>query len=294
MATPLGKGIASVLKKGRALEDGAARRQLVVLRATRRDVLRALTAADPQAFRHFQQHQVLAAIDRELARHRNDALAAAVNDARAALVIGQQQADVILQKTTASLELAGVSSELAAAVVDVTTDQVRAVWSELGTTLKATVRRAALGVTDPYDAMAKVAKAINDPKTFGSAETRAEVILRTEVNRTFSIASDARLRQADARLKGMKKAWLTQVDRRTRESHVAAGESYGPNGTPGPIPVRQPFLVGGAKLMYPLDPGGPPEETINCRCRVLPWVDDVKEALLEAWHELPLCELHAA
>jgi hypothetical protein len=34
-----------------------------------------------------------------------------------------------------------------------------------------------------------------------------------------------------------------------------------------PIPVDEPFIVGGAELMYPGDPAGPPEETINCRCR---------------------------
>jgi hypothetical protein len=51
-------------------------------------------------------------------------------------------------------------------------------------------------------------------------------------------------------------------DDRTRDTHIEAHMEY----TNNPIPVDQPFIVGGASLMYPQDPGGPPVEVINCRC----------------------------
>jgi uncharacterized protein with gpF-like domain len=35
----------------------------------------------------------------------------------------------------------------------------------------------------------------------------------------------------------------------------------------------EPFDVGGEELMYPRDPGGTPENTINCHCLVLPYID---------------------
>jgi hypothetical protein len=60
---------------------------------------------------------------------------------------------------------------------------------------------------------------------------------------------------------GMERMWLSTQDSRTRESHVIAdGQRVG---------VTQPFIVGGFPLMFPGDPTGPPQETIQCRCSLL-------------------------
>jgi len=282
----LTRAVARILSRTNRLEAAAARRQLDVLQATRKDLLRALGVADPKTFRTFHQTEVLNAIDREIARNRAGSINAAAEDTRAAANLGAEHVAVVLGARVADLSLVGVSPELVSAVVDVTTDQIRAVWSELGTSLKATVRRAALGVVDPYAAMTAVQKVLRDPKTFGSTEVRAEVIVRTELNRTFGLATDARMRQADARLGGgLKKYWLTQVDRRTRLTHITAGTRYAPGGNPGPIPVAAFFEVGKGRLLFPLDPRGPAEEVISCRCRSVPWVEDVTEAVLESWRE---------
>ena len=54
--------------------------------------------------------------------------------------------------------------------------------------------------------------------------------------------------------------WIAAADKRTRQSHIDAEvQRVGPD---------EPFIVGGAALMYPGDPNAPPEETINCRCGV--------------------------
>jgi hypothetical protein len=55
------------------------------------------------------------------------------------------------------------------------------------------------------------------------------------------------------------KAWRTQGDTSVRPTHQQAEFQQ-------PIPLDQPFLVGGAHLRYPGDSSGPPEEVINCRC----------------------------
>ncbi|MGI5292710.1 ADP-ribosyltransferase [Nonomuraea polychroma] len=54
------------------------------------------------------------------------------------------------------------------------------------------------------------------------------------------------------------KEWLATPDGRTRPSHAAAD---------GQIQrVHEPFHVGDALLQHPVDPDGPPDETISCRC----------------------------
>jgi len=44
------------------------------------------------------------------------------------------------------------------------------------------------------------------------------------------------------------------------------------------VGMNEPFLVGGASLMYPGDPNGPASEIINCRCVARPVVDWIAEA----------------
>jgi len=155
--------------------------------------------------------------------------------------------------------------------VAVTREQMRSVWTELGAALRNIVRRAALGITDPFKAMTMLAKLIRDPKTFGRAFWRAETIVRTEVGRTFSIASQSELeRGAKAGVK-VRKWWLTAQDERVRETHRQAGDDYGQGAA---IPWDQAFMVGGEPLMYPVDPNGSAEETINCRCTSVPVVLD--------------------
>jgi hypothetical protein len=60
-----------------------------------------------------------------------------------------------------------------------------------------------------------------------------------------------------------------------RETHRDAGLEYGPGGSTGPIDVDEAYIVGGHSLMFPRDPRGPAEETINCRCVSVPYVEDV-------------------
>jgi uncharacterized protein with gpF-like domain len=248
--------IRGILRRSASLEDAAVRAQLALLKSARRDVLRALGSSF--GFNRWHLGQVLAGINGELARYGRQAVSRAADDATAAMSLGLEMLGT---------DMFAVSPELLAAVLDVTTDQTRAVWGELGTQLKATIRRATLGVTDPYASMKTLARAIQDPKTFGTAETRAEVIIRTETGRAFSLATQDGMEQATTAGVKLRKWWLAHVDKRTRESHIAAGERYSEDNA---IRVDRPFLVGGARLMFPGDPSGPAEETINCRCVSVP------------------------
>jgi len=58
------------------------------------------------------------------------------------------------------------------------------------------------------------------------------------------------------------KQWISTADERTRPTHVAADKQR--------VLLSEPFVVGGAQLMFPGDPRGPAAEVVNCRCSILP------------------------
>jgi F like protein len=69
------------------------------------------------------------------------------------------------------------------------------------------------------------------------------------------------------------KTWLATNDDRTREDHAEAdGQS---------VPFDQPFDVGGVPMMYPGDPDGPDDSTINCRCTLI-YEDEPASQLLHS------------
>jgi phage portal protein BeeE len=104
-----------------------------------------------------------------------------------------------------------------------------------------------------------------------SPRYRREMIARTETIRA-SNAGSIELFKAWGVVE--KKEWLATGDDRTRDTHLDAWARYSEGGSPGPIPLGRAFIVGGASLMYPGDPRGPAEETIQCRCVPLPFFDE--------------------
>lgn len=63
----------------------------------------------------------------------------------------------------------------------------------------------------------------------------------------------------------LEKFWIRTHDARTREEHVEAGRQYNESRS---IPIDQPFIVGGEKMMHPGDTslGASGHNIYNCRC----------------------------
>ena len=91
---------------------------------------------------------------------------------------------------------------------------------------------------------------------------RAEAIARTEtanaVNTGKQWGAENIATEYDLDLE---KQWVSTLDFDTRDSHRSANKQK--------RDLKKPFNVGGASLMNPGEYGGPPEETINCRCTVV-------------------------
>ncbi|MCE5184940.1 MAG: phage portal protein [Planctomycetaceae bacterium] len=89
---------------------------------------------------------------------------------------------------------------------------------------------------------------------------RAGTIARTQTSGAVSSGRFAGLEEAGVEKKG----WLTSRDKDVRPEHRQAERQYADG-----IPMNQPFVVGGQKLMYPGDPNGSAAMVSNCRCLLI-------------------------
>ena len=97
--------------------------------------------------------------------------------------------------------------------------------------------------------------------TFDVSLGRSRVIARTEVGAAYNGGRFEAMKQAGIE----RHEWLASHDDDVRESH--ADEDNSP-----PVKIGDPFPVTG--LRYPQEPGGPPEEVINCRCSIVPVLEE--------------------
>lgn len=95
------------------------------------------------------------------------------------------------------------------------------------------------------------------PRTYAN---RAETIARTETAKAQGQAGLETYRRNGVE----KRQWVSMGDDKVRDDHAAAdGQMVG---------MDEPFVVGGEEVMYPGDGGG--DQAINCRCDVVPVIDE--------------------
>jgi hypothetical protein len=119
------------------------------------------------------------------------------------------------------------------------------------------------------DDIPTVTQRIDDVLSVSASErwrNRARVVARTETMGAVN-AGALRSAQLEADARGDVapfKMWLATDDDRTRPTHREADMQR--------TLLSEPFVVGGAPLMFPGDPNGPAAEVIQCRCTLLPIV----------------------
>jgi hypothetical protein len=152
-------------------------------------------------------------------------------------------------------------------LLDFSADLIKGISQDMRRAINTEIRMAALGERSTISAMQAVNEKLGIPSgrqsPTGGIAYRGEMIVRTEVGRAYNLSNFSQQQVTAKAVPGLLKAWIATGDRRTRLTHIRAHFKYSKE----PIPIDQYFIVGGAKIMYPLDPSGPARETINCRCR---------------------------
>jgi len=173
----------------------------------------------------------------------------------------------------------GPTVDLIAIASNFTADLVRSIPTEFMTKVNGELTRAALGGKSPFEAMQAIDSLIGKGGAEG-VSFQAERIVRTEVQRIYSITLDKQMQDfamlvPDAG-KVMKKKWVSGGNRPGRRSwhQDMDGET---------VPFDQPFSNG---LMYPRDPAGPPEETIFCGCQFVVVVDSTEDLIADVIQNL--------
>jgi uncharacterized protein with gpF-like domain len=143
-----------------------------------------------------------------------------------------------------------------------TADLISNVSREASTRINLAIQRAYMGASDLPTLINQVGSALEDGKftgIFGPVGDRAVSIATNEVMRVHSLASQSRIEDLAKRHPELGKQWMhVPAALVPRVTHLFADGQV--------RKANEPFDVGGEELMYPRDPSGSPENTINCHC----------------------------
>ncbi|MCJ9428554.1 phage minor head protein [Kordiimonas marina] len=223
--------------------------------------LQAILRGAPTDFQAFQLPQlnrsidgVMAEIETALSRHAGER-------ATTAHAMGQALIDKPIQAAGINIAafLPEVDTRQLIAIRNFMTDRLKAATIDAAASVRASLGLVVIGSKTHSEAVADVAHYME------TTRSRAWTIVRTEVGRAYATASQERKMMASAYLPGLKKQWRRSGKIHSRKAHDAADGQI--------VPVEQPFIIDGHKLMHPRDPAAPASETINCGCLSLPIMD---------------------
>jgi hypothetical protein len=223
---------------------------------------------DPSSYARYQLQELRRATERAMEEF-DRRLASALKGAQAdSFGQARENVDAVLRDAVgAPASLADLSRTQLLVAQEYSADLVRGLSQAGRDRLNSTLSRAFLGGQSVTDIIKEIGRTVGDGQ-FGIISRRAETIYRTEVLRMQSIGTQARLEQAVERGVPAQKMWVhAGVPARVRVYHVLINRQV--------VPVEETFAGSGPNgedLMFPRDPSGAAEDTVNCGCQMFPWV----------------------
>jgi len=266
------KKLQQIINRFDKLDDTTTRRTLAMLKTYRAHLADELLSAGTD-WRVHQLTELQRSVDQMTTGFESQLTA----DLRAAQLQASEMGAALAVEPLQAAGLRGVflspSPAQVNTLLDFSAELIRSIGNDMRSGINRQLQLAILGERGPVDAMKAVTQVLGIDAQYGVWKTRrdpargiaarAETIVRTEMNRIYNVSHQAQQTAMAETTPGLLKRWIATPDARTRPSHLAAHRRY----MDEPIPVDEPFRVGGWDLMYPGDPGGPAAETISCRCR---------------------------
>jgi len=264
-----------LVRESTRLEGAALKRALALLKEAHQDILGRIAASPEGGFSRFQLQDIKRSIERTfdgLARRLGREIAESQGRQ---FTLGSEQIDRAAGFALgAPPSLGGVSQSLLGIAQDFSADLVSGLTADAKARLNSTLQRAVLGGQDLTEIVKEVGRSVNQGQ-MAQITARALTIARTEILRMHGAAQQARLEQMKASGVTVLKQWHHIPEPNPRGTHLAAHGST--------VEVEAPFLIAPRfglpeeELLYPRDPAASAANTVNCRCRLLPFFPGVSK-----------------
>ncbi len=267
-----GEKVRELIREARQLAPAARRNVIELLEEARKRIAGEVSAIDPASFQAATLRSLAQSIDRTLDQFRRELTQTVTSAQSGAFQLGAQQIDAPLAAAgLPTPAFGGVDRTTLAIAQGYTADLISGLTQDAAGKLNAAIQRAFLGGQTMGQIIDQIGRAINNGKEFSGLFSpigeRATTIATNEILRVHSMAGQARLEDLQRQTPGIRKSWKhIPVARMPRPSHLVADGQV--------RKVDEPFNVGGEDLMFPRDPNGSPENTINCHCLLVPEVTD--------------------
>jgi hypothetical protein len=257
----------ALIAQSRLLPEEARNKVLELLNEARIRVVADLSGMNPESFSAAQLRSLKASIDVAFDDFRRQATGYVQAAQAKSANLGLDMVNQPIEAVVGPLSLGQVSTSTLAIAQGYTADLITGLSHDAAMKVNAVIQRAFLGGQSMTDIFTQIGKALGDGDftgVFGPIGDRAVVIMQNEILRVQSLATQARMQDLLGRHPDLQKQWWhIPASIHPRPLHLMAHGQV--------VNVDQPFDVGGEELMFPRDPSGSAENTINCHCLSRPY-----------------------
>jgi len=270
----------TLIKQAEELDKETIRKTLHFSKMVRRDVRNAIATAE--AWDAAYLPRLKDELTARIRRFRSELQGLTSEQMGKSWELGRRLADEPLEAAKIMTALPVLSDELLTITQGYAADLILDLERDMFNKISVRLNNAILGKETQWQAMKKIDKEVFKVKEKKGVTWRTERIVRTEVNRVYSMANQARMNQAKEQVPDLMKRWVTARDERVRGLGA-------PRKTPRRSPISgevidhraaheqvrkvdEPFLVSGEELLFPRDPIGSSENVVGCRCSSVPFL----------------------